>query len=91
MDAQSSKGQRFTGLCVDQQDFGVQDHTVASRERLGDVVLKVGHLEHRRPALGTEHQHSCFKSCIVPLRCLKNDDLMFPIAFFMSTDFFKRR
>lgn len=45
MDAQSSKGQRFTGLCVDQQDFGVQDHTVASRERLRDVVLKVGHLQ----------------------------------------------
>lgn len=47
MDAQSSKGQRFTGLSVDQQDLSVQDHAVTSRERLRDVVLKVGHLKHR--------------------------------------------
>lgn len=45
MNAQSSKGQRFTGLGVDQQDLSVQDHAVTSRERLRDVVLEVGHLK----------------------------------------------
>lgn len=43
--AQCSKGQRFTGLSVDQQDFSVQDHAVTSGERLRDVVLKVRHLK----------------------------------------------
>lgn len=44
--SQSSKGQRFTGLCVDQQDFSIQNHTLTSGEGLRDVVLEVGHLEH---------------------------------------------
>lgn len=43
--AQCSKGQGFTGLGVDQQDFSVQDHAVTSGERLRDVVLEVRHLK----------------------------------------------
>lgn len=67
--AQSSKGQRFAALCVDQQDFCVQDHTVTSRERLRDVVLKVRHLENIITGLESgENTQSCFQSC--PESCL---------------------
>ena len=43
--SQSPKGQWFAFLVVDQEHLRVQDHAVAPRESLGDVVLKVGHLE----------------------------------------------
>lgn len=46
MDSQCPEGQRFAGLCVNQEDFSVQDHAVASGERLRDVVLEMGHLKH---------------------------------------------
>lgn len=58
MNAQSSKGQRFTGLSVDQQDLSVQDHTVTSRECLRDVVLKVGYLKHHIQDLKRESQQT---------------------------------
>lgn len=69
MYAQSSKGQRFTGLCVDQQDFSIQDHTVSSGERLRDVVLKVRHLKHHIQALDTENKQNWFKNRIVCHQC----------------------
>lgn len=47
MDSQRPEGQRFAGLCVNQEDFSVQDHAVASGERLRDVLLEMGHLKHR--------------------------------------------
>lgn len=43
--SQSPKGQWFAFLVVDQEHLRVQDHAVAPGESLGDVVLKVGHLE----------------------------------------------
>lgn len=51
VDSQGPEGQRFAGLCVDQEHFSVQYHTVASREGLGDVVLEMRYLKHRRVAL----------------------------------------
>lgn len=45
MHAQRPKGQWFACLVVDEEHLRVQDHAVAPRESLGDVVLKVGHLE----------------------------------------------
>lgn len=56
MYAKCSKGQRLAGLCVDQQDFSIQDHTVTSGKRLRDVVLKVCHLKHYIKALNTENK-----------------------------------
>lgn len=45
MHAQCPEGQWFACLAVDQEHLRVQDHAVAPGESLGDVVLKVGHLE----------------------------------------------
>lgn len=50
MDSQGPERQRFAGLGVDQEHFSVQYHTVASREGLGDVVLEMRYLKHRRRA-----------------------------------------
>lgn len=43
--SQSPKRQWFACLVVNQEHLRIQDHAVAPRESLGDVVLKVGHLE----------------------------------------------
>lgn len=46
--SQGPKGQWFACLVVNQENLRVQNHAVASRKSLGDVVLKVGHLEVER-------------------------------------------
>lgn len=45
VDAQGPKGQRFTGFCVYEQDFSVQDYTVTSWKSLRDEVFEMSHLE----------------------------------------------
>lgn len=45
VNTQSAKRQRFAGLCVNQQDFSVQNHAVAAREGLRDVLFEMGHLK----------------------------------------------
>lgn len=42
--AQSPKGQWFACFVVNQEYLRIQDHAVAPRKSLRDVVLKVGHL-----------------------------------------------
>lgn len=45
VDTQSPKGQRFTGVGVNEEDFSIQYHAVSSRERLRDELFEVSHLK----------------------------------------------
>lgn len=44
VDTQGPKRQRFAGLRVDQKDFSIQNHTVATRKGLRDVLFEMSHL-----------------------------------------------